>query len=38
LERAGWPNLLFAYHDRATLGPIAMKLLARKTGLRREDL
>ena len=29
---------LFAYHDRVTLGPIAMKVLAKKTGLRREDL
>ena len=37
LERSGWPDLLFAYHDRATLGPTAMKVLA-KTGLRREDL
>jgi predicted RNA binding protein YcfA (HicA-like mRNA interferase family) len=38
LERSGWPDLLFAYHDRVTLGPIAMKVLAKKTGLRREDL
>jgi predicted RNA binding protein YcfA (HicA-like mRNA interferase family) len=38
LERTGWPDILFAYHDRVTLGPAAMKVLARKTGLRREDL
>ena len=38
LERPGWPDLLFAYHDRVTLGPTAMKMLARKTGLRRKDL
>lgn len=38
IEREGWPDVLFAYHDRATLGPTAMKLLAKKTGLRREDL
>ncbi|MBI5083786.1 MAG: type II toxin-antitoxin system HicA family toxin [Acidobacteria bacterium] len=38
LERPGWPDLLFAYHDRATLGPAAMKLLARKAGLTPDDL
>jgi predicted RNA binding protein YcfA (HicA-like mRNA interferase family) len=38
LERPDWPDFLFAYHDRVTLGPVAMKLLSKKTGLRREDL
>ncbi|MEX2264228.1 MAG: type II toxin-antitoxin system HicA family toxin [Bryobacteraceae bacterium] len=38
LERPGWQDFLFAYHDRVTLGPTAMKVLAKKTGLRREDL
>jgi len=38
LERSGWPDVLFAYHDRVTLGPNAMRVLAKKTGLRREDL
>jgi predicted RNA binding protein YcfA (HicA-like mRNA interferase family) len=38
LERPGWPDLLFAYHDRVTLGPTAMKILAKKTGLKPEDL
>ena len=38
LERPGWPDFLFAYHDRVTLGPAAMRVLAKKTGLRREDL
>jgi len=38
LERAGWPDVLFAYHNRVTLGPVAMKVLAKKTGLRPEDL
>jgi len=38
LERPGWPDILFAYHDRVTLGPTAMKILARKTGLKRNDL
>jgi len=38
LARTGWPDVLFAYHDRATLGPVAMKVLAKKTGLERKDL
>ena len=38
LERPGWPDMLFAYHDRVTLGPTAMKVLARKTGLTLKDL
>ncbi|MBI3210007.1 MAG: type II toxin-antitoxin system HicA family toxin [Candidatus Solibacter usitatus] len=38
LERPGWPDLLFAYHDRVTLGPGAMRVLAKKTGLTPDDL
>ncbi|MFN7926010.1 MAG: type II toxin-antitoxin system HicA family toxin [Bryobacteraceae bacterium] len=38
LTRDGWPDVLFAYHDGVTLGPVAMKVLAQKTGLRIEDL
>jgi hypothetical protein len=38
LARSGWPDVLFAYHDRVTLGPVAMKVLAEKTGLKPEDL
>jgi hypothetical protein len=38
LERPGWPDVLFAYHDRVTLGPVALKLLAEKTGLKPDDL
>jgi predicted RNA binding protein YcfA (HicA-like mRNA interferase family) len=38
LARPGWPDVLFAYHDRVTLGPTAMKVLAKKTGLSPEDL
>ena len=33
LERPGWSDILFAYHDRVTLGPTAVKILAKKTGL-----
>jgi hypothetical protein len=38
LERPGWPDVLFAYHDQVTLGPVAPKLLAEKTGLKPDDL
>ena len=38
LARPGWPDVLFAYHDRVTLGPTAMKVLAKKTGLTAMDL
>jgi predicted RNA binding protein YcfA (HicA-like mRNA interferase family) len=38
LARKGWPDVLFAYHDRVTLGPTAMKVLAKKTGLSPQDL
>jgi hypothetical protein len=38
LERAGWPDLLFAYHDRVTLGPTALKVLAKKSGRTPADL
>jgi hypothetical protein len=33
LQRPGWPDILFACHDRVTLGPTAVKVLAKKTGL-----
>jgi len=38
LERAGWADILFAYHDRVTLGPTAMRVLAKKTGLKLGDV
>jgi len=38
LEHSEWPDLLFAYHDRVTLGPTAMKVLSEKTGLKPSDL
>jgi predicted RNA binding protein YcfA (HicA-like mRNA interferase family) len=38
LARSGWPDILFAYHDRVTLGRTAMRVLAKKTGLTPEDL
>jgi predicted RNA binding protein YcfA (HicA-like mRNA interferase family) len=38
LSRPGWPDILFAYHDGVTLGPIAVKVFADKTGLTPSDL
>jgi len=38
LARPGWPDVLFAYHGKVTLGPTAMKVLAKKTGLTPRDL
>lgn len=38
LEREGWPDYVFAYHDRAELGPVALAKLSRKTGLKPQDL
>jgi predicted RNA binding protein YcfA (HicA-like mRNA interferase family) len=38
LERRGWPDYVFAYHDRAELGPVALEKLGKKTGLTPSDL
>jgi predicted RNA binding protein YcfA (HicA-like mRNA interferase family) len=38
LTKPGWPNYVFAYHDKAEIGPTALDLLGKKTGLRPEDL
>ena len=38
LERPGYPDFLFAYRERVTLGPAAMKVLGKKTGLTSKDL
>lgn len=38
LEREGWPNLTFAFHDREEIGPKMLARIARRTGMRPEDL
>src|SRR5665213_1840558 len=35
LGKVGWPDFVFAYHDRAELGPVALQKLTRQTDLRR---
>jgi len=38
LVKDGWENYVFAYHDKVELGPGALELMGKKTGLRPEDL
>ena len=38
LERAGWPDYVFAFHDREEIGPKMLARVARRTGLTPEDL
>lgn len=38
LERKGWPDYVFAFHDRDEIGPRMMARIAKDTGLRPEDL
>jgi predicted RNA binding protein YcfA (HicA-like mRNA interferase family) len=38
LERAGWPNFVFAFHDGEEIGPKMLARIAKSTGLRAEDL
>lgn len=38
LKRAGWPNYTFAFHDSDEVGPSLLAQIAKKTGLKPEDL
>ena len=38
LARAGWPDTVFAFHDGDEIGPKMMARIAKRTGLKREDL
>ena len=38
LERPGWPDVVFAFHDREEIGPRMLSRLAKQTGLTPEDL
>jgi predicted RNA binding protein YcfA (HicA-like mRNA interferase family) len=38
LERPGWPDFVFAFHDGDEIGPRMLARIARSTGLRPEDL
>lgn len=38
LARDGWPDVVFAFHDRDELGPRILARIAKHTGLRPDDL
>lgn len=38
LRRPGWPEYVFPYHPSKELRPEILSILAKKTGLRPEDL
>ncbi|HEX7544836.1 MAG TPA: type II toxin-antitoxin system HicA family toxin [Candidatus Limnocylindrales bacterium] len=38
LSRLGWPDLVFAFHDRDEIGPRMLARVAKHSGLRPEDL
>jgi predicted RNA binding protein YcfA (HicA-like mRNA interferase family) len=38
LAREGWPDIVWAFHDREEIGPRMMARIAKKSGLRAEDL
>lgn len=38
LQRDGYPNFVFAFHDSDEIGPRMMVRIAKHTGLKPEDL
>lgn len=38
LERAGWPDYVFAFHDQDEIGPVMLARMAKRTGLSPDDL
>jgi predicted RNA binding protein YcfA (HicA-like mRNA interferase family) len=38
LERLGWADFVFAFHDEVEIGPRMLARIAKRTGLRPEDL
>jgi len=38
MQRPGYPDFVFAFHDRDEIGPRMLARLAKHTGLRPEDL
>jgi hypothetical protein len=38
LSREGFPDFVWAFHDRDEIGPKMLARISRKTGLRPEDL
>jgi predicted RNA binding protein YcfA (HicA-like mRNA interferase family) len=38
LSRPGWPDFVFAFHDREEIGPRMLSRIAKRTGLSPDDL
>ncbi len=38
LERAGWADIVFAFHDNEEIGPKMLARMAKVSGLKPEDL
>jgi predicted RNA binding protein YcfA (HicA-like mRNA interferase family) len=38
LERAGWPDFVFAFHDDVEIGPRMLARIAKLTGVQPGDL
>jgi len=38
LGRIGWPDVIFAFHEREEIGPRMLTRIAKHTGLTPEDL
>ena len=38
LARDGWPDVVFAFHDREEIGPRMLARIAKQTGLSPDDL
>ena len=38
LERTGWPDFVFAFHDGEEIGPKMLARIARHTGLTPKDI
>ena len=38
LERDGWPDFVFSFHDGAEIGPKMLARIAKHTGLTASDL
>ena len=38
LARPGWPDFVFAFHDGEEIGPRMLARIAKRTGLKPEDL
>ena len=38
LSRPNWPDAVFAFHDQEEIGPKMLARIAKRTGLKSEDL